>query len=72
MYLKYDFSLKLMKKQWKKKTKYEKKTYLRKDVVEEALQRISMNFTLYYNYYHWGYVDEAHTYTQTLTLTLNT
>lgn len=36
----------------KEKKKIRKKTHLRKDVVEEALQRISMNFTLYYNYYH--------------------
>lgn len=36
----------------KEKTKYEKKHERKENVVDEALQRISMNFTLYYNYYH--------------------
>lgn len=49
------------KKQNTKNKKHERK----ENVVDEALQRISMNFTLYYNYYHWGYVDEAHIYVYT-------
>lgn len=36
----------------KEKNKIRKKTRKEENVVEEALQRISMNFTLYYNYYH--------------------
>lgn len=37
----------------KEKNKIRSKKHERKEnVVEEALQRISMNFTLYYNYYH--------------------
>lgn len=36
------------KKQNTKNKKHERK----ENVVDEALQRISMNFTLYYNYYH--------------------
>lgn len=51
------------KKQNTKNKKHERK----ENVVDEALQRISMNFTLYYNYYHWGYVDEAHTHSLTNT-----
>lgn len=48
MYLKYDFSLKRMKTM-KQNTKKHTNTYiyLRNVVVEEALQHISMNFTLY-------------------------
>lgn len=36
----------------KEKNKIRKKQERKENVVDEALQRISMNFTLYYNYYH--------------------
>lgn len=36
----------------KEKNKIRKKHERKENDVEEALQRISMNFTLYYNYYH--------------------
>lgn len=47
MYLKYDFSLKRMKTMKQNTKKTHTHIYLRNGVVEEALQRISMNFILY-------------------------